>query len=485
LVEANAPETEAPEPEWLAQLFPHVGEPDECGHRLKRIEAVELPVGEGVGGQVTCELIHRAVDGSVHTVQARFFLPPQLRENPGSAVPLLYYAGYEVEAGVAAGFLARGWAVATPHAHPENPLGRGPNLDIALLHAARALPFVDNTQVMIQGGSAGGYTALMLAAETFPLVCALPGVPPVNWGYNAAFFFRHREVATAIPEGSHEPAMRVLTIVIPLGDAARVSLGADTDADSWLMSSPISQLDTITAPTQVVWSTGDILVPIDQVSSEFVRGLKPGAFPPGFTTSLADLLRRPEARRTLVDLLPDDAYEVFLVPTPPGAPISEYEREPAGPPVPLELPFSRERVWSLVVVDEGPLEPDSGHFRYALVPVQEPFLEWAVKRGVTADQLTFAKLQRLMLRLQGEEYRPFTIQPEGVGAPLDAVRLDFPAAERADVLRGLLAFARDDPRAQHLAATYAQLPPSLQALGPTLGDGAAPSVRAVLQAALG
>ncbi len=479
------PDSAVAEPGWLARLIPHTGEPDDCTHRLKRIEASELPVGEDVGGQITCEFIHRAIDGSIQTAQARVFVPPQVREEPGRRVPLMYYAGYEIEPAGAVGYLARGWAVATPHAHPENPLGRGPNLDIALLHAARALPFIDNAQVMIQGGSAGGYTTLMLAAEAFPLVCALPSVPPVNWGYNAAYFFHNREVATVVPPGSDEAAMRVLTIVIPLGDAARVSLGADTEADSWLMSSPISHAETVTAPVQVVWSTGDILVPIDQVSSEFVRGLKPGAFPPSFTAALADLTHRPETRRTLVDCLAPDAYRPFLVPLPPGTPILEYEREPAPSPVSIELPFSTDRVWSLVVIDEGPLEPDAAHFRYAIAPVQEPFLQWASERGLTADQLTPEKLRRLMLRLRGEEYRPFTIQPEGAAAPIDAVRLDFPAAERADVLRGLLAFAEDDARAERLAATYARLPGSLQALGSRLGSGTAESVRSALRAAQG
>jgi hypothetical protein len=479
-VETEAP---APEPEWLVKLFPHAGEPDECAHRFRRVEAVEIPVGEDVGGQVTCEFLHRSITGDTQRALARLFVPPQVREDPRAPVPLMCNAGYEVEPGVAAALLARGWAVSTPHAHPENPLGRGPNLDIALLHAARALPFIDNARVMIQGGSAGGYTALMLAAESFPLLCALPGVPPVNWGYNAAYLRHNREVATAIPEGSDEAAMRVLTIVIPLADAAVQYLGPGTDADSWLMSSPISQLETFTAPMQVLWSTGDILVPINQVSAELVRGLKPGAFPPSFTISVDALMKRPETRATLVDLLPPEAYEAFVVPVPADAPILEYEREPSGPPVPVELPFSKERVWSLVVVDEGPVEPDAGHFRYAITPVQEPFLQWAFARGVTADQVTQPKLARLMMRMLGREYRPFRTRPEGAAEPIDAVRLDFPEAERQDVLRGLLAFAEGADRAKRLAECYDELSGELKALGPSMGN-TAEEVRSTLARAL-
>ena len=38
-----------------------------------------------------------------------------------------------------------------------------------LLHITRALSFVDDSRVIISGGSAGGWMTLMLAAETFPL----------------------------------------------------------------------------------------------------------------------------------------------------------------------------------------------------------------------------------------------------------------------------------------------------------------------------
>jgi hypothetical protein len=149
----------------------------------------------------------------------------------------------------------------------------------------------------------------------------------------------------------------------------------------------------------------------------------------------------------------------------------------------VELPFSKERVWSLVVIDEGPVEPDAGHFRYAITPGQEPFLQWAFARGVTADQLTQPKLTRLMMRMLGREYRPFSTRPEGAAEPIDAVRLDFPEAERQDVLRGLLAFADDPARAMRLAERYQELPGELKALGPPMGN-TAEEVRSALTRAL-
>lgn len=134
-----------------------------------------------------------------------------------------------------------------------------------------------------------------------------------------------------------------------------------------------------------------------------------------------------------------------------------------------------------MVLDEGPIEPDVGHLKYHWAVDHEPFRRWAEARGVTAEQLTAAKLQRLMKRLRGEAWRPMQIRPGDKGDPVSAYLMDFPEAERADVLLGLLAFASDDRRAVHLARLYARLPRRLQVLGRNLGDGTAAGVRQALQ----
>jgi hypothetical protein len=277
--------------------------------------------------------------------------------------------------------------------------------------------------------------------------------------------------------------MPVLTAVVSLAESGQKTLGDDTDADSWLMSSPISQLESITAPVQVVWSTGDMLVPVDQIGAQFLRAPEPGVYPDGFTSSITTLMKRPQTRATLLDLLPESAYETFLVPVPAGAPSLTDGKPLTGAASMLEMPFSKDRVWSIVVVDEGPPVPTAGHFCYWFYPNYAPFMDWALARGIAADQLTVPKLTRLMMRLQGKEYRSVTSRPEGAEAPVNVVRLDFPAAERQDVLRGLIAFATDNTRAQRLATCYAQLPAGLKALGPSLGS-TPEAMKAILNGAL-
>src|SRR3954468_5206279 len=74
--------------------------------------------------------------------------------------PLIYYAGYEADPNAATSLAAAGVVVVTPRLMTDdgegphgNPIGRGLKMDESLLRMARALPFVDDSKVVISGGS--------------------------------------------------------------------------------------------------------------------------------------------------------------------------------------------------------------------------------------------------------------------------------------------------------------------------------------------
>ncbi|HRU95778.1 MAG TPA: hypothetical protein P5195_11155, partial [Anaerolineae bacterium] len=119
-------------------------------------------------------------------------------------------------------------------------------------------------------------------------------------------------------------------------------------------------------------------------------------------------------------------------------------------------------------------------FKYAVGLDHRLFWEWAEKRGVQPDQLTMSKLQRLMKRMLGEEWIPFTVRRPDSEKELPGCQLDYPEAERADVLLGLRAFAEDDACALRLVKLYRNLPRRLKALGDKLGDGTARGAREAL-----
>jgi hypothetical protein len=81
-----------------------------------------------------------------------------------------------------------------------------------------------------------------------------------------------------------------------------------------------------------------------------------------------------------------------------------------------------------------------------------------------------------------EEWRPFKVRPNNQGDPIPGTQLDWPEAERADIIVGLSAFAANDASAVRLARVYEALPSKLKALGTTRGDGTAAGVRKALAA---
>jgi hypothetical protein len=314
---------------------------------------------------------------------------------------------------------------------------------------ARALPFVDDAHVVIGGGSAGGYKTLKLAAETFPLAAAAPDVPPVNWGYNAAYFFKQKDVI-APAKGETASKVPVLHTVGSMLAAATKVYGDDFGDATWYAHSPVAHVPTITCPVQANWSTADVLVPIDQVGAKWVRRFDPKAFPKGFTMDPLKLTDTKHGHTRLFDVLPESEYEVFEVPVPNGA----VKAGTPGAAKAAELPVSATKRWSIAIIDEGPPEPTVGHTKYVVGWTRDKYLTAAKTAKIPASQLTPTKLERLMDRYAGKEWLP---------SPLK--HLDEPASEKADVLRGLRTYTTAGPEnARTFAELYAKLPKERQVL---------------------
>ena len=482
LAEPDHDEAPAPLPPGVAALFPQDAAPDHVRHRFRIQQVRDLVVDDGLGAVVTVAFDYRALSGRTEVGQANLFLPPALVADPTTPRPLVHQAGYSIDDGAALPMLRQGWIISNPHGHPLNPLSRGPQLDQALLHAMRAQSWVDGRRILIQGGSAGGWTTLMMAAETFPIVGAIPAVPPLDWGYEAAYIATggHADQLATDPEQSKTP---VLTAVKGVTDQLAQYYGMPFESDVFQALSPVAQLETITAPIQVHFSPADMLVPIDQVSAKLVQPHDPAVFSEGFTSSPAVCLPgRPV--KTLAEALPADRAEWFTPELPPVAERVHAHQANGHPPLPLVLPFSKDRQWSVIILDEGPQEPTLGHLKYHWALNNSGFRDWVMARGPQPEQLTPDKLRRLMLRVQGKPYLTGRVKPEGADQPHDGCFLDFPEAERADVLQGLRSFADDDACALRLAEVYAELADELKVFGPTLGE-TPEAVRAALDGRLG
>ena len=118
--------------------------------------------------KVSFSFRYRRPKGEIDTGEGSLYVPLKFKDNRNMKFPLLHWAGYSKEEKENLKVAQNGIVVSNPEKIKVNPLALGPNKDIAMLHIVRSLPFIDDSKVGIQGGSAGGYISLLLAAESFP-----------------------------------------------------------------------------------------------------------------------------------------------------------------------------------------------------------------------------------------------------------------------------------------------------------------------------
>jgi hypothetical protein len=421
--------------------------------RLRVTDATLIPASSPPTAKLQVSFTYLDTNGDEKEAKGKLYLTESIRADGSARFPLCFNAGYELPDGAESAYVKQGWLVVSPRELPTNPLIRNVNPDIALLHATRALPFVDDSRVIITGGSAGGWMTLMLAAETFPLAGAAPDVPPVNWGYNGAYFFKqHDKGAPKTGAASGLPAFFAVGTML---GACRTVYGTNFDDENWFAHSPIAHISTITCPVSVYWTTADILVPMNQIGARWAQPFDQSKFPEGFTMDPAELMSSREGRLTLVDVIAEGDYEVFKMTVPESTARHNAPASP-GKVMTRELPVSDDKPWSIVILDEGPPEPNLDHRKFDLLFTRTEFLKRASTGKLAGRQLTPPKLKRLMDRYSGKEWLPSRLK-----------HLDSPENERADVIRGLKTYVSASPENfKRFADLYARLPTARRVLGP-------------------
>ncbi|MHB8970096.1 MAG: alpha/beta hydrolase family protein [Pirellulaceae bacterium] len=437
-------------PAWVETLLQLQKLPGTVAPRLRLVDSSLVSQAPDPVAKAQIEYTFLDTEGREQTAKAKLYFPASVRDGT-TRVPLYYAAGYELDDGSSVAYVRRGFVVVSPRDLKANPLVQTPNPDVALLHIARSLLCVDDARVVIGGGSAGGYMTLMLAAETFPLAGAAADVPPVNGGYNAAYFLQRKHW----PSEPKPAELPVFSQVAPIADQAAAVYADNTDDAIWFRNCPLAQMDTITCPVLVYWSTADMLVPIDQVGKSWVRPFDAQAFPPGFTQDPEKLSSTPEGRLRAMDVLSADDYELFVL---PEEQIKSKLSAGNSATNPCELPFSRTKRWSITILDEGAPEPQVGHVKHAVPWTRNQFIDYVAQAAIQVDQLTAVKLQRLMDRYAGKDWLPTRLK-----------HLDRLESERADVIRGLQLYVSASPaHAAHFTELYGQLPDDRKALEPAV-----------------
>jgi len=200
-------------------------------------------------GVVTVEVPYRDVRGELKKGQARLFVTRDLLEC-GTPIPPFCHVHYEKDQGGAEYWCRRGWLVTTAHYsgagghYPIDPaVADGYNLAKAILQWVRRLPIVDRTRLHIDGGSQGGYMALVMSADCFPVSATTADCPVVNWSYNLEYFEANKAASQWPMQNPMESPLPVLCSVTMLKDWACETFGDDLSADSWYYMSPVAQVN--------------------------------------------------------------------------------------------------------------------------------------------------------------------------------------------------------------------------------------------------
>jgi hypothetical protein len=447
---------------WLEKLMD--GAFDDPAGRLVDMSCDELEVGEDVVGRVKLTFTVEDVRGETYEAKGRLLLPRTLADEPGELRPAVLHCGYEAPEQFGARQVARGRVSATTIQLPLDAvypnswsLLRGPKMEFVLGHLVRGLSFVDPALVVYAGGSAGGYSALLAAAEAFPAAAAVPCVPPTNLAYMGAWTASNLERLA----GSDAPSVAWLQGMSAAVDAWKLVYGDDYDGPAWLAHSPVSHVDQVTCPVATFFSMSDVLVPIAQVDEQLSTAVvetRPGEleFRPEKLTDAASASVR------LLDALGDRA-DVRVVPVPDHLePMLDPDLAMVTEMPPFELPDVEPVAgrWAVTVADEGDPVFLVSHYKHMYEPDFERFIDRALGMPTSIDQLTAPKLDQLLSRWVGEEW--FAL---GFGY------LDRPEAERADVERGLRSYCKTSPaHADRFGELYSCVPEERRVLPQALLD---------------
>lgn len=355
-------------------------------------------------------------------------------QNAAKPMPLIYIPHYEMgeDSVELRDYLANGWAVACPTevsaednaALTENDLV----FNNAALHMLRHRAEFDKNRIILIGGSAGAYMALMLSGMQLGLCATIANGPVANiyftnhyyapkaaeLNYKAMVKLLEEEAdkpkeSNPSPEKKQEPmdenSMKLALLSkfqkLPLpfvamftgvGEPTVEKIPDISDYTNWEAVSPVGVADCFSSPVMVNHNTSDVLVLVDQITRRYTYE-KPGAsLPETF------IVRLPEdtpgkLKYSLEECLPEEKLRMERIIVPEHA-----EEE-------TDIPYDGNKQFNINIFDDGPMEGYGTHSsrmdvgrRHDIPYVKEMFEQSAAK----SCMLTAGMLRSMLERYQGK-----------------------------------------------------------------------------------
>lgn len=306
-------------------------------------------------------------------------------------MPCVYVPHYSMDENAAElrAYLEKEWAVISPTDFDSAYNGCLTDDDLvfnnAALYTIRQMPEIDNQRIALVGGSAGGYTTLMLSALQMGNCAAVATAPITNVYFNFHKYFPAAKVIndagmveaiaqlaqngqaeestglTGEAGGDKSPEQLIAfiqffqeTSPMPFLAMAEDNFIANNgnfpnpnDIARWEAFSPVGLTDCFNAPLVIDHCTSDLLVPVDQLTREFTYPEEGETMPEGFSTRL-DASYPGKLGHSLVEELPEELIRVERFVS------ADYTGD-------MNLPYDPNALISVNIFDDGPTQSYSSH----------------------------------------------------------------------------------------------------------------------------
>lgn len=265
-------------------------------------------------------------------------------------LPLIYIPHYAMEENTAEfqQYLSHGWAVASPVFHNEyNGQLTGNDLvfNNAALYTLRRMEGIDRQRIAIVGGSAGGYMTLMLSELQMGTCASIANSPIANVYYNLNIYFKKCDEVNRNSD-VFDIAMPIQLLVSKSFLANLKDFPDVADAERWAALSPLGLAKCVSNPVVINHYTGDILVPVDQITKRYTYTDRDDVFPREFPISMAD-----DYPGILSHSLENEANPEE---------ISVQKFDLVNQHVDMDIPYSG-KLLTINVFDDGPMKPKGTH----------------------------------------------------------------------------------------------------------------------------
>ena len=352
--------------------------------------AVEEARYHGEIARDTLSVSYITNEGVVDTRQIIICKP----EGAEGDIPLIYIPHYALDENTAEfqQYMNHGWAVASP-VFEETYNGQLTGNDLvfnnAALYTLRHMEGIDKQRIAIVGGSAGGYMALMLSELQMGTCATIANSPIANVYFNLYVHFKNCD------DVNRNAGIFDIPIPIQLLVSKSFRINLDnfqdaSDADRWAALSPIGNARCFSNPTVINHYTGDILVPVDQITKRYTHTELDSAFPDDFTICMAD-----DYPGILSRSLEEEAYPEELS-------VECYKWENSSEAV--TMPYS-DRLLTINIFDDGPISPKGSHTAPDTIGSMDTmaYLEEMLERGLGETEKAVPEKILLMLqRYMGE-----------------------------------------------------------------------------------